>query len=441
MDTSGPECLLCTGSAAVAIPRWTRTKGTTLTTTSLFLAYRLQITLEDLASQAVDAAQDIRADRVMHMPVDDLVDELFEEFHLDPLSLDPSKKRSSGAKDIKDTAPGRRGRSSTTPGTEVTWYIPFSGEPMLFEMQPSQFNIGPLKASVNISTTGVGITYRGRAPLDPEAARSYLTDVIDKLEKYVDAQRAQIEDFNSRLREDIRQNVEQRREKVLADRALDVALEVPIVARANPSSSFAVDPPKCPRPDPVVTHESNSPLLPQPRISDAGFTDIVEVLASATAMVERLPGTFTDMKEESLRDILLVALNNQFGPASGETFSKRGKTDILIPYEGHQRAVFIAECKWWGGVATFGPAIDQLLGYLIWRDTKAALIVFSDQKDPTAVAAKAHEAMEAHDHCDRRGAKVAGHPSFIFRNPDDSTIEIQIALMIVPVIDPSDTSG
>jgi len=36
------------------------------------------------------------------------------------------------------------------------------------------------------------------------------------------------------------------------------------------------------------------------------------------------------MHEEVLREVVLVILNNQFGPAVGELFSRSGKTDIAI---------------------------------------------------------------------------------------------------------------
>lgn len=99
------------------------------------------------------------------------------------------------------------------------------------------------------------------------------------------------------------------------------------------------------------------PFAPEPAISEDGYAAIVGEIASVTAAVERLPSTFAAMPEESLRDVLLVVLNNRFGPASGETFSCKGKTDIFIPYGGDQRAVFIAECKWWSGPAALGRAV------------------------------------------------------------------------------------
>jgi hypothetical protein len=56
-------------------------------------------------------------------------------------------------------------------------------------------------------------------------------------------------------------------------------------------------------------------------------------------------------------------------------FNAAGKTGILIRAE--DRHFFIAECKIWRGLKTVREALTQLLAYLTWRDTKAALSVAS----------------------------------------------------------------
>ena len=58
------------------------------------------------------------------------------------------------------------------------------------------------------------------------------------------------------------------------------------------------------------------------------------------------------------------------GDASGERFRRKGKTDICV--EVANRAAFVGECKTWGGPKVANDAIDQLLGYLTWRDCHAA---------------------------------------------------------------------
>ena len=74
-----------------------------------------------------------------------------------------------------------------------------------------------------------------------------------------------------------------------------------------------------------------------------------------------------------MRDFLLMTLCTHYPNTTGETFNKAGKTDILVRHEGTN--VFVGECKFWKGIKAFRDTIDQILGYLTWRDSKAAIIV------------------------------------------------------------------
>lgn len=99
------------------------------------------------------------------------------------------------------------------------------------------------------------------------------------------------------------------------------------------------------------------------------------------------------MQEEDLRNTLLAALNGIYkGDATGETFRNNGKTDICI--ERDNRAAFVAECKMWNGPSAIKKAIDQLDGYLTWRDCKTALIFFVRRKDFISIVDAAHNAIE-----------------------------------------------
>ena len=91
-------------------------------------------------------------------------------------------------------------------------------------------------------------------------------------------------------------------------------------------------------------------------------------------VIERNPSSFASLDEEAIRDHFLIQLNGHYeGGATGETFNASGKTDILIR-EGNKN-VFIAECKFWRGPKIFADAVNQLLGYLTWRDSKCALLI------------------------------------------------------------------
>ena len=82
------------------------------------------------------------------------------------------------------------------------------------------------------------------------------------------------------------------------------------------------------------------------------------------------------------------------GKAGAEMFNGTGKTDILV--RDGDRNVFIGGCKIWHGSAATTAAIDQLLSYLVWRDSKAALLIFIRSGNPTAIATKAVQAVKDH---------------------------------------------
>ena len=97
-------------------------------------------------------------------------------------------------------------------------------------------------------------------------------------------------------------------------------------------------------------------------------------------VMERSPKAFDGLDEEGIRSHFLVQLNGHYeGQATGETFNYQGKTDILI--RSGDRNIFIAECKFWGGPQMLTQTIDQLLGYLSWRDFKTAILLFNRNRD------------------------------------------------------------
>lgn len=223
--------------------------------------------------------------------------------------------------------------------------------------------------------------------------------------------------------------IETRRTKVLQDRDLESFLDVPVQVRPEAAKSVATGPVRRrTKPAPKVT----TPFTPEPAIDEETFGEIVDVIRSTTRAMERLPETASGMGEESLRDHLLIVLNNQFGPATGETFSGRGKTDIYLPVDGTDGCVFIAECKIWKGPAGIAKALDQLLGYLTWRDTRAALIVFQRSGAPTDVWGKIVAAVQAHPSYKRdRGDEGT---VFTLAAPSDESREIHLAVIQVPVL-------
>ena len=86
-----------------------------------------------------------------------------------------------------------------------------------------------------------------------------------------------------------------------------------------------------------------------------------------------MDGSVPKLNDEDIRMLLLVLLNGvDGGAATAETFNHQGKTDMLIRADG--KDVFITESKVWSGAKAFLETLDQLLGYLRWRDSKTAIL-------------------------------------------------------------------
>lgn len=377
-----------------------------------------------------EAVRTLPADQVLAVPIADLADQLYERHRVEPIDLQVESRTSRGAQDLTLSVDDWTGRRVNIDGSRVEIQIPFEGDAVLFDVKASRSTLNPPRFEVRRDS--IIVAYEGRAPIDKAQAKASIDGDIARIQEHLGWQLADIEPWNERLRESLPGQIEERRDKVLADRELDEFLEVPIEERARPARSFAVDPPK--RKEPLgVADRAQQAFSPEPAISSDGFDAILAEIESVTTAVERLPKTFATMPEESLRDVLLVVLNDRFGPASGETFSRNGKTDILVPWGGDQRAVFIAECKIWKGPAAFRKAIDQLLGYITWRDTHAALILFVRSGSPSEIATKAEAGLTDHPQF-KRTSDVGARPTFTLAHPDDSAREIHVALMVIPVL-------
>lgn len=144
---------------------------------------------------------------------------------------------------------------------------------------------------------------------------------------------------------------------------------------------------------------------------------------------EAAPKTYAVHDEEELRHIILSHLKTHFeGAATAETFRKLGKTDIHISEK--DRAAFVAECKIWAGASQLNAALDQLLGYLTWRDCKAALVIFNKNVAGfTDILGKIPAALEDHPNYVRT---VSAEPNdeaerrFVFQSTEDEARDVTV---------------
>jgi hypothetical protein len=243
----------------------------------------------------------------------------------------------------------------------------------------------------------------------------------------------------TQLEPGLRGTIVARKKRLLDDRQLEAALGIPMKQRD-------ITPPAVPatrRTIAIATRAQQRTFVPEPVLEDAQYRDVLRQVEAWARGLERVPRTASKFDEEELRDNLLIALNlNWEGRAGGELFNGAGKTDILIR-EG-DRNVFIAECKFWRGSKSATDALSQLLGYLVWRDSKAALIVFITTKDPAATIASLHATIEADDRCvlTYPGGTPETRIDYRVRADDEGrTVALAVMPVIVPAKPESPSSG
>jgi hypothetical protein len=190
----------------------------------------------------------------------------------------------------------------------------------------------------------------------------------------------------------------------------------------------------------LISYFSGSPIDPKindeglSHISDKAYYQIIEKISDYGHNLEKYKDLYDKFDEEGFRNFFLPYLNSisTNHTATGETFNKIGKTDILIQ-DGKGENVFIAECKLWKGEGEIENAINQLLErYVTWRDEKVAVIFFNKTvKKFGDVVEKAVNAFKSHKNFKQYvGKRNETSHSFIFTNPDDPNRKIKVELIL-----------
>lgn len=179
--------------------------------------------------------------------------------------------------------------------------------------------------------------------------------------------------------------------------------------------------------------DKNTEFSSVPTMSKKMYSDILKVIYDAGKSMEKKPALYLGKDEEGLRDQFLFILETRYESitATGETFNKKGKTDIILKYAEDNSNLFIAECKFWKGEKEFYKAINQLFDrYLTWRDSKVALIFFVTNKNFTNVLEVVKFETGKHEYFVRtNGNNGESSFSFIFRLPNDKNKEVFLEII------------
>ena len=282
-----------------------------------------------------------------------------------------------------------------------------------------EFKWGVDSISRIIETKGYGFEHdQTQIANDVEQALISIRNTIKWKNESIEQGNRELLTFIQNLINERKQRLIQNKEKI---EALTKTINIPLKRKISPAAqTVRVEH------TPLVQRIKPKPSLPEEYVIDeARVDDIVTMLNNQALTYEQTPKAVKDLGEEDLRDLLLANLNSVFeGNATGETFSKNGKTDIYLKI--NKGNILISECKIWGGKNLYEVTIDQLRGYLTWRHNYGIMITFVRLKEFTKALRESEGAIQAHPTY-INGFKKIGETHFVSNHRvDDEEKSIKI---------------
>lgn len=253
-------------------------------------------------------------------------------------------------------------------------------------------------------------------------------EIIRNLKTQSDNQITQIIHYNSQLLSKIQQQITHRKDTLLKQNESLHSLGYPVKEQIDTAKTFSIPLSKKRNKIKPVIQKVTQQL--DPTLDNSSYFEILDIINEAGKMIEKYPSSHVNNDEEQLRDSFLVTLKPYCEVSvTGETFNKKGKTDILLNYQNNN--IFVAECKIWHGKKEYFDAIHQLLSYLTWRDSKTALIIFVKNKELTSILQTIETETSSHPNFVKfENKQDASWFNYVFHFEDDSKRQLKLAVLL-----------
>jgi hypothetical protein len=383
---------------------------------------------DQLQGNSPDELAQYVADYVMGQTV-----ELYTEDHRISTSIVP-------VSELDDPVPAAPdGAQTATDVIQVSLHIPYTGTRQVFKTQPSRALSTPTPQAT-LTDRQVILSVIAVPGDDGTDAQQRLLRLEQNLEQWVSVVNGDVTVLKAEVKTLARDLIAQRVSVRKQRDNMQSALTIPLL-QLEPGRALQV-PLRRRRIAPAASPATPAGEPPEWSITDTVYQEMIRTIRGFTRALERRPSSAAPLlaDEETMRDWLMFMLSASYETPDGrdlfiggETENGNGKTDILVRYR--DRNAFIGECKIWSGESRFSDAIDQLLSYTVWRDTKAALILFITRLNATAVIEKAAEVLAAHPAC--TDSLASENPierrDYRFTSPTDDRRVISLALLPVVV--------
>lgn len=296
---------------------------------TLFSTGYLNDVLDGRLRTAVLQVRDINRDQFMASSEDTLTDHLVSANCLDPIELYPDQAVMDSRESSRVVAD--YGRIVSFNSTIIDIEVPFTGDASLFGLMPSSYRSGFPTAEIRTDSERNSGKFVIQINIDPARGADEVQEIFDReiesISFYTTQQAKQIAKFDEKLERKIRAAIQLRRTKLEQEEGLVRSLNIPLKLKGSAPSITPIK----------ATRKLVRPLPPPPKsgfkaepgITDEMYEHILGVIRHEGRSFEATPSTFQKLDEEEIRDIIIAHLNGHYeGGASGETFRKRGKTDI-----------------------------------------------------------------------------------------------------------------
>lgn len=244
---------------------------------------------------------------------------------------------------------------------------------LIFGTVEPRFTIEKNNFVIEVEIKGYGCN------LSNEQVQTSILSNKDRIQKMVSSKNVEINTENLKLKQRLTQFINDRKNKLNTDKNrlndLVKLVKIPLVRKDGEIVKQIQVNKK-----PFVSRIKPKTLDEDYQLDREKVIDIIRLLNNQCIQFEKTPKTYEKLDEPNLRDLLLSNLNSIFeGQATGETFNNQGKADIYLNID--KGNILVAECKFYGGPQLYHRTIEQLLGYLTWRQNYGIMLSFCKKKN------------------------------------------------------------
>jgi len=144
------------------------------------------------------------------MADDALLEKVVAEVAIESLALDLAAAKPSATEVQFEHVNAWRERVRVS-GLRITKTIPFSGDPQLWQLTPSTFDLNPPRGTIRGNAVVIGMD----VPTEQnQQAVDYINETVSKIQTYIERQKPQIDTFNASLAAKVQPVLQARRQRL-----------------------------------------------------------------------------------------------------------------------------------------------------------------------------------------------------------------------------------